>query len=157
MRELNTYILEKLHLNKDLKDNNYNIDEKLASEITYMLDLEDNSKEYDVILKWIKENNITNVIGYIKDDYDFTIFTEDINIMNQSKINELRKYYKFDDKYFNKEILTNKTDLYFDNAKPISFYENIISNTKKFLIVKESVGIIPVYIIFHGNPYGTLG
>ena len=76
MRELNTYILEKLHLNKDLKDNNYNIDEKLASEITYMLDLEDNSKEYDVILKWIKENNITNVIGYIKDDYDFTIFTE---------------------------------------------------------------------------------
>jgi len=161
MKELNTYIIEKLHLNKNLKDKYDNIAEQVTAEIIHMLDLQDDSKEYDVILKWATENEITNVIGYIKDDYDFTIFTEEINNMKQSKIDELREYYNFDDKYFKSEFVLDRRrkPLYNDNSSNINIFEKNTNDPGSFLLIRETTPNTAdiIYIIFHGNPYGTLG
>lgn len=69
MKELNIYIMEKLHLNKDSKMPYYKkfLDE-IAEEYCLIYNSpgsEDYDKEmYDTLLEWITDNSITDVIVY---------------------------------------------------------------------------------------------
>lgn len=117
MKNINSYIIEKLKINKDVI-NNYSDGTKIADKIYDMLDMTDILNDiriklhkeppvYEQIKKWAKEYDIEDVTGYIKqyfvDNY--------IPKLNQKCIDK----FILDDKKFDKAfqlIHTKKTEIW---------------------------------------------
>jgi len=74
MINLNKYIMEKLHLNKDIKIKDNKIYDgnstELANKIMFVNGYSANNKEYEEIFtKWIEDNHILSISFYIKKEY----------------------------------------------------------------------------------------
>ena len=117
MKNINNYILEKLHLNKDIKVNKDIIE--LSNEISYMFGLIDKPKKYNTLLAkghlfieeiytWLKKNNVSNVKYYtdnLKDLKNSSNLDEDIKDNYLQETEEVSEYIKYIKQNYSSTIL----------------------------------------------------
>jgi len=85
MKEINNYILEKLHLNKDIRIIDKHFEgspEELSKIVIEVCGFDDESEEYKHILNWIQNNQIIGV-EIIITKRDFNILTNKFKISNE--------------------------------------------------------------------------
>jgi hypothetical protein len=117
MKTINNYIVEKLHLNKDIKVNKDIIE--LSNEISYMFGLIDKTKKDNTLLAsghlfigeiytWLKKNNVSNVKYYtdkLNDLKNSSNLDEDIKDNYLQETEEVSEYIKYIKQNYSSTIL----------------------------------------------------
>ena len=141
MKEINKYINEKLHLNKDIKtsDNSENTIIKLIYDITLFDEDEITDELNNALKKWISDYNVTSVDVYMLWTINTHKHLKSINKDIKIHTLQINNYVEMLEKYLGSDKTREKLLIYNDEYNSIEIYAsnralNIITRDSDFIL-----------------------
>lgn len=163
MRYIKPYLIEKLHLNKDIKidkdrigSSPLSLNEAQYRQMLSALLISEKDEQCKPIFEWVHDNKFIYIKGVIKLKTLKALIDHIKKHNMKTNIDELSKYYSTDINLYKKivdEVLTKGTCSYKKKDFQGRYLE--IRDYKNYLIYRELDS--QEYIAFEGDPYGPLG
>ena len=144
MKGINKYIIEKLHLNKDIKtsDDSENAIIKLIYDITLFDEDEITDELNNALKKWISDYNVTSVDVYMLWTINTHKHLKDINKDIKIHTLQINNYVEMLEKYLGSDKTREKLLIYYDDYNSIEVYAsnralNIVTRGSDFILKRN--------------------